>query len=192
ARDGLRRVERAIRVLEHHLEVTPRRAQRRRRQPVEILAAEEDAAGIGRLQRHGEARQRRLAGTRLADDAEAAAGFQHEADAAQRGDFVRPPPRQRAGAPVAADQPLEGEQRRTQAPTSTRAASRRMQAAPWSGATGCNGGAAAWQSGTASRQRSAKRQPGGSLPRSGTVPGTGRNGAAPPPRRGRAANKPWV
>ena len=82
AADALARVERAVRVLEHHLEIAARSPQRRRRQCVQVTPQQPDVAGRGRLQRHHQPRQRGFARARFADDPEAAAGLQRETHAA--------------------------------------------------------------------------------------------------------------
>jgi hypothetical protein len=82
--DALARIERSVRILEHHLEVAARAAQRRRRQRVQVAAEQDDASRRGRLEGHHQARERRLARARLAHDAEAAARLEREADALQR------------------------------------------------------------------------------------------------------------
>ena len=82
--DGAARVQRAVGVLKHHLQLYARPAQRRGVQAVQVNAFQQHAAGTGGFQRHHQPRQRALAGARLAHHAQAAAGLQAEADAGQR------------------------------------------------------------------------------------------------------------
>jgi hypothetical protein len=57
ARHGLARVERTVRVLEHHLEVAPRLAQFGPRQRVQVAAEQLHAAGGGLVERHHQPRE---------------------------------------------------------------------------------------------------------------------------------------
>ena len=81
------RIERAIRILEHHLE---RAAERRRagvdRRLPHLGPRQPDAPGRRRLEPGQDLGQRRLPAPRLADDAEGLAGPGDEADAVQRAD----------------------------------------------------------------------------------------------------------
>ena len=52
----LARVQRPVRVLEHHLEVAPRRAQIARRQGVQVASLQQHLTGRGLLQRHHQPR----------------------------------------------------------------------------------------------------------------------------------------
>jgi hypothetical protein len=87
--DGLARIERAIGVLEHHLEIASCGAQFAPRQRVQIAPEQLHAARGRRIERHHETRDGRLARTRFADDAQAAAGFDLEAHAVERLDGGR-------------------------------------------------------------------------------------------------------
>jgi hypothetical protein len=89
ARHGLARVERAVGVLEHHLEIAPRGAQLGLGQRMQIATFEAHAARGGRVERHHEARDGRLARARFTDDAHALAGLHLEAHAVERLDGGR-------------------------------------------------------------------------------------------------------
>ena len=73
------RVERAHRVLEHHLHVPPVGAARRPVERRDVLPAEEDFAPGNRLEEHERLRDRRLAAAALAHDAERFALGEREA-----------------------------------------------------------------------------------------------------------------
>ncbi len=72
-------VQRAVRVLKHHLKVAPGLAQRGRRQLVQIAPQQPHAAGGGRVQRHHGARQGGFARAGFAHHAQAAPAMQREA-----------------------------------------------------------------------------------------------------------------
>ena len=84
ALDGLARVERTVRVLEHHLDVAARLAQFLARQLMQVAPQQLDTARGRRIQRHHQAREGGLARTRFTDDAQAAAGLDREAHAVER------------------------------------------------------------------------------------------------------------
>ena len=79
----LARIERAIGVLEHHLEIASCLAQLRRGQLVQVASQQVHGAGGGCVQRHDESRERRFARTRLADNAQAAAAGHGKAHAVE-------------------------------------------------------------------------------------------------------------
>ena len=82
--DPLARVERRVRVLEDHHHVPPQRPHLASRQPGDVAALVDDAAG-GRLEQLEEAAdERRLPAARLADDPERLALAQRERDAVDR------------------------------------------------------------------------------------------------------------
>src|SRR6187402_3247927 len=87
--DGLARIERAVRVLEHHLEIAPRAAQLVGRDAVEVAPKQRDLPRGRPLQRHHDARERGFSGAGLADDAEALAGLDLYADAVERPHLAR-------------------------------------------------------------------------------------------------------
>ena len=91
APDAPARVERAVGVLEHHLEVAPRRAQIARRQRVQVTPLQQHLTGRGRLQRHHQPRQRALARTRFTHDAQAAPGHHPQRHALERMHLGRRP-----------------------------------------------------------------------------------------------------
>ena len=149
-------------ILEHHLEVAPRRDQLVGRQRVQVAAEQLHAARGRRFERHHQPRQRRFARARFADDAQAAAGLHREADAAQRLDdrcrLEQAFARQVVVLEVAhVEQPLPGDPRRMQ-----RALVRPTRTA---------GGGAARQASMTQPQRSANGQPAGMSTSSGTRPG---------------------
>ncbi len=74
------RVQRGVRVLEHHLDVAADGLQRAPGQLGDVLALVEDLAGGGPLQRHQELGDRGLATAGLTDDAEGLTGVQVEGD----------------------------------------------------------------------------------------------------------------
>ncbi len=76
--DPLARIERAKRVLEHHLEILALAHQFLRLQREEVIAVEQDVAGGRLVERHDEPRERRLAATALAHHAEDLAGIDGE------------------------------------------------------------------------------------------------------------------
>jgi hypothetical protein len=72
-------VERAVRVLEHHLHSTPIRSQGAAAQPGDLLAVDEDMPRSDRLKAGDAARQRRLAAAGLTDEAERLAALHRQA-----------------------------------------------------------------------------------------------------------------
>jgi hypothetical protein len=78
------RVERGHRVLEHDLDPASQRAQRGTRQRQQVLALEEDAAGLRLDQPQQRAPDGRLAAARLADQRERAPGLDLEGDLVDR------------------------------------------------------------------------------------------------------------
>ena len=78
------RVERRVRVLEHHVQLAAQRPHLPPREVRDVHAAQADLAG-GRLrQSHHAVRDRRLAAARLADEPEQLAVLQHERDVVDR------------------------------------------------------------------------------------------------------------
>ena len=67
ARDAPARIERGIRILEHHLHAPARRSRLRREGTAQILAIEQDAAGVGCSKPDQKFRNRALAAAALAD-----------------------------------------------------------------------------------------------------------------------------
>ena len=83
AGDAAARIERRLRVLEHHLDVAA--AMRvGLRAPVDVAPRDRDAALARRLQPDDQARQRALAAAAFADDADELVLVQREADIARR------------------------------------------------------------------------------------------------------------
>ena len=83
----LARIERRVRILEDHLDLAPVRHPFAARQSHELFALELHAARRGRVQADDRARARRLAATRLADEAERLPTLQlerHAVDGFQR------------------------------------------------------------------------------------------------------------
>src|SRR5258708_30900060 len=95
------------------------------------------------------------------------AGLEQEGDAGDRRDMGRAAPRHAPRLPIEANEPLGAEERRRQAPAPARAASSRMQAAPWPAATSCIGGRAAVHAAEARGARAAKRPPRGRRAKAG-------------------------
>ena len=81
--DRADRVERAVRILEHHLNI-PGEVPRPRRG--DVLARKEDRASTGRNEAEHRVSERCLAGAAFADDAERLAGGDFQIDAVERGD----------------------------------------------------------------------------------------------------------
>src|SRR6185369_8000541 len=100
---GAARIERAVRVLEDDLHAPAQQAQRARRNPCEVVAAETDLASARLDQAQDAAGEGRLAGPRLAHDAERLALAHLDADVARRLDDARP--RQPAGVAVGLREP---------------------------------------------------------------------------------------
>src|SRR5947209_1689318 len=78
------RVERRVRVLEHHLQVAAGAAERPSPQPEHLSAAEGDPAGIRLLDPDDQLAERRLAATGLPDEPEGLPGADVEVDARDR------------------------------------------------------------------------------------------------------------
>ena len=114
-RDGRRhplpRVERAVRVLEHHLEPPAPLPQLPPGERREVLAREDDAAGRGLDQPHGATAERRLAAPGLAHQGHAFAGRQLQVDPVQGAQGAGAPPQRAAPHGVILAQPLDGQQR---------------------------------------------------------------------------------
>ena len=89
ARDRLARIERTVRILKHHLDVAPGGTQLIAWQPVQVAAQQFDTARSRHIERHHQARDRRLARARFANDAQAASGLDRKAHAVQRLDQRR-------------------------------------------------------------------------------------------------------
>src|SRR6185436_8549308 len=92
------RIEGSERVLEHHLDVTGFAANFFTRQLRPVLAVEHDRTGIGIDQPHDAARERRLARTGFADDAERRAARQVERDILHGRRYAGAAPQKTAGA----------------------------------------------------------------------------------------------
>ena len=101
-RHGLARVERGIGVLEHDLRSAAHARQRALRQAGHVLAGDADAASVGLLQAQDQAAERRLAGPRLADQADHLACCNRQRHVVDRANARRP---------VARAPTLEGERR---------------------------------------------------------------------------------
>ena len=82
-RDRLPRVERAVRVLEHVLDLPAHVRVARSRPGRQRSSAKRDLAGVVRVQAGDAAGERGLAGARLADEREALARSHHEVDVVQ-------------------------------------------------------------------------------------------------------------
>ena len=83
-RNGLSRVQRAIGILKHHLEITPGAAQLVSRHPVQVTAHQRHRPRRRLFQRHHQPREGRLARSGLADHAEASACHHLRGDAVER------------------------------------------------------------------------------------------------------------
>jgi hypothetical protein len=111
-RDGLSRVERAIGILKHHLEITPGDAQLVGRHPVQVAAHQRHRPRRRRFQRHHQTREGRLARSGLADHAEASARHHLRGDPIERMHLPRRLEHGFARQRVALHQILHIEQRR--------------------------------------------------------------------------------
>ncbi len=155
------RVERAIGVLEDHLDMPAQAAQRLPRQGVGVLAQQLHRPAGRPVEPDRHAREGGLAAARFADHAEIAPAHHREAYAVQRIDVLGRLEQALARQAVVARQ-RRGLKHRAHGVTL-------KQRAWWPWPRSTTGGTSA-QSATASVQRSAKRQPGGRSASSGTVP----------------------
>src|SRR5262249_44669405 len=188
------RIERAVRVLEDHLDAPPQRLQLPVREAREVDAVVDDFAGGRPLQQQDAAAGRGLAPAALADEAEGLAAPQGEVDAVDR-----PHPADQAmGGDALGDPEVlwpapslqergRGNVRRPHATAPILAvaiswARRQAENCPAAPAATSGGGASA-QASTAKRQRGRNAQPRSSRVRSGGWPSTGSRRA----RRGRSS-----
>jgi hypothetical protein len=162
---GAARVQRAVRVLEHHLEVAARARRSAAASSVCRSCPSTAPAGGGRFQRHHQPRQRALARARFTHHAQAAPALQREAHAVQR--LHRGPGAEQglARQPVLLVQGRSAVQSCAVMPRPSGCSAPRARGSP------CTGGGARRQSSTTSGQRSAKGQPAGMSTSSGTRPG---------------------
>src|SRR6187402_230068 len=88
--DGHARVERGVRILEHHLHAAAQRPDRGGGSAGDLLSGEADRSGGRLVDAHDESREGRLAAAGFADDADGFAGRHVEVDALDRAhDFLR-------------------------------------------------------------------------------------------------------
>ena len=178
AADREARVERAEGILEDELDLAPEGLERPLRECGELDPAQAHAAAVGAVEQGRGARERGLAAAALADERQGLARKDREAH----------PDECRQAAPAACGKMLreavDGEE-------GFRHRAALKQATRCRGPTSASAGSAARQVGSASGQRSEKRQPGGRAKGEGIWPGIPA-GAPPAPIRGTLAMSAWL